>query len=158
MTSLSKKQQGFTFYELVIVIVAIGILAAIVISAYSGIQAKSRNAQRQTDIQAVQTQLEAFYSQNGYYPSLTDINNKTWKTNHIPKLVTNVMIDPSSSENTNNVEFAAAPEAKVYSYVVFDSNGNACESDDTNCAKYTLTATFEGNVNGSKTYEKQNLD
>ncbi|HEY4964349.1 MAG TPA: prepilin-type N-terminal cleavage/methylation domain-containing protein [Candidatus Saccharimonadales bacterium] len=158
MTRLSNKQNGFTFYELGIVLVAIGILAAIVISTYSGIQAKSRNAKRQTDIQSIQTQLEGFYSQNGYYPSLTDLNNKTWLASHLPKLSPSDMLDPSSSETTSNVQLAAAPEVKVYSYQVTDSNGNACESDDTNCAKYTLTSTFEGSVNGSKTYAKQNLD
>ena len=69
MISLHKKDGGFTVIELLIVIVVIGILAAIVISTYSGIQVKERNSKRQTDIVAIQTQLEAFYSQNGYYPS-----------------------------------------------------------------------------------------
>ena len=158
MPKLSSKQNGFTFYELVIVIVAIGILAAIVVSAYSGIQAKSRNEKRQNDIQAIQTQLEGFYSQNGYYPSLTDLNNKSWTSSHLPKLSVSDMLDPSSSETASNVQLAAAPEVKVYSYQVTDGNGKACESDDTNCAKYTLTATFEGSVNGAKTFSKQNLD
>ena len=75
MISLKKRERGFTIVELLIVIVVIGILALLVITTYSGIQAKARNAKRQTDIQAIQTQLEAFFSQNGYYPSLSDMND-----------------------------------------------------------------------------------
>lgn len=47
--STSQKQSGFTIVELLIVIVVIGILAAISIAAYSGIQARVRDAQRKSD-------------------------------------------------------------------------------------------------------------
>jgi hypothetical protein len=46
------------------------------------------------------------------------------------------------------------PRAKVYAYQVRDSKGASCEADATQCAKYTLTATFST----GKTYTKQNLD
>lgn len=159
MIKLTKKQAGFTVIELIIVIVVIGILAAIVLSTYSGIQVKERNSKRETDIQALQTQLEAFYSQNGYYPSLKDINNVSWRDKNMPNLNPSDMIDPSASDqNTADAHLAASPGPDVFSYQVTDSNGNSCENDVTNCAKYTLTATFEGTVNGQKTYVKQNLD
>ena len=44
------KQSGFTIVELLIVIVIIGILAAITIVAYGGIQQRARDAQRQSDL------------------------------------------------------------------------------------------------------------
>lgn len=155
---LTKKQNGFTVIELVIVIVVVGLLAAIVISTYSGIRTKERNSTRQKDIQTLQTRLEAFYSQNGYYPSLKDINSTSWRTKNMPNLNPSDMIDPSSSTSTSNAKLANKPGPDVFSYQVTDSNGNPCEIKDTNCAKYTLTATFEGTVDGRKTYVKQNLD
>ncbi|MEI9913478.1 MAG: prepilin-type N-terminal cleavage/methylation domain-containing protein [Candidatus Saccharibacteria bacterium] len=159
MIKLSKKQNGFTIIELLIVIIVIGILAAIVISTYSGIQVKQRNSKRQTDVQALQTQLEAFYSQNGYYPSLTDINTVTWRDKNMTNLNAGDMVDPSAKDqNSADAKLASTPAIDTYSYQVTDSNGNSCESKDTNCAKYTLTASFEGTVNGQKTYIKQNLD
>ena len=62
MISLKKRNQGFTIVELLIVIVVIGILALLVITTYSGIQAKARNSKRSSDVATIQTQLEAFFS------------------------------------------------------------------------------------------------
>lgn len=166
MISLKKRNQGFTIVELLIVIVVIGILALLVITTYSGIQQKARNSKRQTDLQSLQTQLEAFFSQNGYYPSLTDLNTgtsattnakSTWITTNMPSLDQNATVDPSNPNQSH--QFASAPAAKVYSYQVYQSDGTtSCETDHTTCAKYNLTATFEGQVNGSSTYTKSALD
>src|SRR5580693_1926115 len=97
MISLKRKNQGFTLVELLIVIVVIGILALLVITTYSGIQAKARNAKRQSDIASLQTQLEAFFSQNGYYPSRTDLNTASWLSANMKSLDQNALIDPSNA-------------------------------------------------------------
>lgn len=156
MIAQHKRNSGFTIVELLIVIVVIGILALLVITTYSGIQAKARNSKRQTDIASIQTQLEAFFSQNGYYPSRTDMNSTTWLTTNMKSLDQNALIDPSNP--TQSKTLIAAPAAKSYAYAVTDSSGNSCEADDTTCAEYTLTATYEGTVNGQSTYVKKNLD
>ncbi len=160
MISLKKRNlnsKGFTIVELLIVIVVIGILALLVITTYSGIQAKARNSKRQTDIQSIQTQLEAFFSQNGYYPSLGNLNDSTWLNTNMKSLDQNALIDPSNP--TNSKTLAGTPTAKQYSYKVTQSDGTtSCESDDTTCAKYTLTAEYEGTVNGQTEYQKSNLD
>jgi type IV pilus assembly protein PilA len=156
-TSLKKRNyKGFTIVELLIVIVVIGILALLVITTYSGIQAKARNAKRQSDIAALQTQLEAFYSQNGYYPSLTDMNTASWLSSNMGSLDQEALIDPSNP--TQSKTLVNGPVAKSYSYQVTNSSGTSCEANDTTCAEYTLTASYEGTVNGSTTYSKSNLD
>ena len=156
MISLKKRNQGFTIVELLIVIVVIGILALLVITTYSGIQAKARNAKRTSDIKSLQTQLEAFFSQNGYYPSNADMNSSSWLSSNMKSLDQNALIDPSSSSQSKTL--ATSPAAKVYAYQPLDSSGNSCETTDTNCAQYTLTATYEGTVNGSSTDVVKNLD
>lgn len=67
-------QSGFTIVELLIVIVVIGILAAITIVAYNGVQARARVAQKETDIRTLQVKLEAYRSTNDneYYPRIDD--------------------------------------------------------------------------------------
>lgn len=150
MISLKKRESGFTIVELLIVIVVIGILAALVITTYSGIQAKARNSKRQTDVQSVQTQLEAYFAQQGHYPSLTDMNSSSWLTTNMKSLDTGALKDPQGSSST----LVTSPVAKSYAYAVTNSSGTSCESDDTTCAQYTLTATLEG----GGTYAKSNLD
>lgn len=61
-------QKGFTIVELLIVIVVIGILAAITIVAYNGIQQRARDSQRKTDIVALTKALELYYIDKGEYP------------------------------------------------------------------------------------------
>ena len=158
MISLNKRNnnKGFTIVELLIVIVVIGILALLVITTYSGIQQKARNSKRQSDVAAVQTQLEAFYQQSGYYPSNKDLNDASWLSTNMKSLDVNALIDPSNS--TQSKTLTKTPGAKSYSYEVTDASNGDCEGADTNCAKYKLTATFEGTVNGQTTVVKSNLD
>jgi type IV pilus assembly protein PilA len=157
--SLKKRSQGFTIVELLIVIVVIGILALLVLTTYNGIQQKARNTKRQTDIAALQTQIEAFYQQNGYYPNLTDMNGAAWLTTNMKSLDQNALIDPSNATQSKTLLGAAA--AKSYSYAAAATGGATCDGAppaDQSCATYTLTATYEGTVNGSSTYSKSNLD
>lgn len=68
--NLRNKEGGFTIVELLIVIVIIGILAALVIVAYTGIQNRARATQYLTDATAIQKKAEALAADaNGVYPS-----------------------------------------------------------------------------------------
>ena len=147
--------RGFTIIELLIVILVVGILILLVARTYSGIQARNRNDERTSDIKNLQVQLEAFFSQNGYYPSLHDMNSAQWRSTNMKKLDTSDMMDPSNTAKTPTL--VSKPMAKFYAYDVTDSSGNSCESVDTNCAKYTLTATYESNVDGSNTDSTSNF-
>jgi prepilin-type N-terminal cleavage/methylation domain-containing protein len=159
MISLNKNNKGFTIVELLIVIVVIGILALLVITTYSGIQAKARNSKRQTDLASLQTHLEGFYNDNGYYPNLGDMNNQaTFVKTNLNGTDPQAFLDPSHA-NKSDFNLVATPTAKTYAYAVTQADGTtACETDHTLCAKYTLTATYEGTVNGASTYVKNSLN
>ena len=70
------KQAGFTIVELLIVIVVIGILAAIVIVAFNGIQNRAINTSIESDLSGLSKQVAMFQATEGRYPqNSTDISN-----------------------------------------------------------------------------------
>ena len=145
--SYNRKQTGFTIVELLIVIVVIGILAALVITTFTGIQQKARDTERQTDIKAIYGQVEAYYAQNGKYPALADLNTATWRTTNMKGLDQEALRDPKNSTATK-YDLADTAAANVYSYAVTPSG---CDNSTTDCTAYTLTATLEGGGTFSKT-------
>lgn len=65
-----KRAQGFTIVELLIVIVVIGILAAITIVAYNGVQNRALDTRRKSDIASIQKALAQYAAVNdGQYPT-----------------------------------------------------------------------------------------
>lgn len=146
--TLNRKQQGFTIVELLIVIVVIGILAALVITTFTGIQQKGRNTERTTDIKALHGQVEAYFAQNGYYPTLANLNDTTWRNNNMKGLDADALKDPKGTAST----LAATAGASVYSYAV--SPGTCDNSAGNECSSYVLTATLEG----GGTYVKNSLN
>src|SRR5665647_641902 len=64
----ASSRRGFTIVELLIVIVVIGILAAITIVAYNGIQTRARDVKRTDDAAKIMGALEAYKVINGKYP------------------------------------------------------------------------------------------
>lgn len=63
-----KKAYGFTIVELLIVIVVIGILAAISIVAYTGVQNQAHTAAVKSDLGSIKKQLEVAKVQLDRYP------------------------------------------------------------------------------------------
>jgi len=148
MISLKKQSKGFTIVELLIVIVVIGILAGLVITTYNGIQQKARNTERQTDLKALQGQLEAYTAQNGRYPSTADLgttsaSNVTFIQANMKGLDKEALRDPKAA--AGNYSLASTPTANEYSYAPTNDAGTACDDSGTNdCTHYVLTAEQEG--------------
>lgn len=67
---MRKSTSGFTIVELLVVIVVIGILAAITIVSYNGIQQRARVAIAQLDLSNLAKRLELFRIDTGAYPSV----------------------------------------------------------------------------------------
>lgn len=72
-----KRAEGFTLIELLLVLVILGVLAAIVVPKFAGRTEQARNTAAKTQISNFETALDAFEVDNGYYPKgksgLTDL-------------------------------------------------------------------------------------
>ena len=64
-----RKHNGFTIVELLIVIVVIGILAAITIVTYNGIQKRAENTKNIAAVKQTATLLQMYRETNGAYPT-----------------------------------------------------------------------------------------
>jgi type IV pilus assembly protein PilA len=68
---IRKNKKGFTLIELLIVVVIIGILAAIAIPRFASTKGKAFDAAAKTDLRNAMTAQEAYYSDNQTYAAST---------------------------------------------------------------------------------------
>ncbi len=104
-----KSESGFTLIELLIVIVILGILAAIVVFSVRGITDRGTQSACKANVATINTAVEAYYAKLGKYPSsdddldgVTDANNKFIN----PPVPTGIITYP------NPVNTATAPTVK----------------------------------------------
>lgn len=128
MPNKRKYDAAFTIVELLIVIVVIGILAAIAIVAYNGIQWRAWQATLASDVKQAIAQLEVTKSDNGSYPATaTDIKRSPGTTLGYITLndkycLTATNTSGSMHANSNNTGVAAGPCPSAS--WTFDSNAN----------------------------------
>lgn len=115
------KDEGFTLIELLIVIIILGILAAIVVFAVGSTRGDSLTATCKTDVKSIQLAEEAYKTKTGSYTTTqTDLTNGTsgllhaWPTN-------------------DNITFGLASDASGYKITVSGgkvTGGSVKASDD----------------------------
>ena len=68
---LRNEESGFTLIELLIVVVIIGVLLAIAVPSYLGFKDRAQKRAAAANVRAAIPSAEAYYSDNGYYTSMT---------------------------------------------------------------------------------------
>ncbi|MCY1356000.1 type II secretion system protein G [compost metagenome] len=131
------KQTGFTVVELIVVIVVIGILAAITVVAYNGIQNNGYDASVKSDLSALAKKLDIFYGDNYKFPSTTtDLESLKFKANQ-------------SAYDTNrvlNFSYCATADRSGYALGAISKSGKQFSITSSNgIQEYPSTQVNDGN-------------
>jgi type II secretion system protein G len=81
-------KHGFTIIELLVTIVVIGILATIMIVSYTGIQQRSRDSERASDITQIKIAIEKYHADQSQYPSVCSADNVDCPASSLATLLT----------------------------------------------------------------------
>lgn len=147
MSLQKSKQQGFTIVELLIVVVVIGVLAAIVIVAYNGITQSANATAARANASAVQKVAEAYNADTGSgYPATTAALTSWNGVARIPNGVT-VVTTQLTSAHADGSTIQYRPDAG-------GATGGGCvgywdASLATPAAAYLYVGTATTGVNGS---------
>lgn len=116
-----QSKQGFTLIELLVVMIIIGILITLFISNFTSGQIKARDAQRKSDLSQISRALEAYYNDNGAYPTASSGKISVTTTGG-----TTVFSWGDKFVVGSTVYMAALPkEPKSDRYYFYSSNGKA---------------------------------
>ena len=137
---------GFTIVELLIVIVVIGILAAIVIVAFNGVQARANDSHRVSDVDNLKKFMEVFYIDNGYYPGSGNIANANAATALSSGVLQGLSPealrapDATSSIVSSWGQWAGSvtTDGMDYSYKTFYADDSNCTGLTEQCTKYQI--------------------
>ncbi len=109
---------------------------------------QGNDIERKTDINVLASHLEAFNAQNGYYPTLENLNDPAFRADNMQGLEVDALKDPDGNASV----VSASPSVHVYAYTVNPAECDNGENGD--CTMYTLTATLDS----GGTYVKQSLN
>lgn len=98
--NVKKFSPAFTIVELLVVIVVIGILAAITIVSYSGISTRAKIASLQSDLVNSSKLLKMYYVDYGYYPTTISTDCAVSPTSS-----TNLCLKASSGNNYSDTAY-----------------------------------------------------
>lgn len=127
-TVTTRRIGGFTIVEMVVVITIIGILAALTVGAYNGIQTRARDSTRVGDMRSIGKALELHRSRHGDFPARSSsatswASSATYPNDYITGLhgpglpLKNLPVDPKNNST------------HYYQYYVYAKNTNGCDPD-----------------------------
>ena len=134
-----KRSAGFTLIEIMIVVVIIGILAAIAFPSYQSYVMRSNRSEAQALLSDVAAREERFFTQNNSYVSATAD-------------VASLGISGNSQTGLYSVTIAEG-EASDGGYLLTATPQRAPQTNDAECATFTLNAVGSRGASGTGTAE-----
>jgi len=147
---LSKVRKGFTLVEILIVVVILGILAAVVVPQFTNAADDARGGNIRAQTSTIQNQIELFRARTGAYPTLLQMTaapTDNTKGTSFGALVDGGYLKASPSNPAapaaNRQTVAAASGAAVG--WVYDATTGELSATYFNAATGQVTATHDGN-------------
>lgn len=131
---VTSRNKGFTIVELLIVVVVIGILAAIVTVAYTGITTNAKDTRRQNDMASIVKALMLYNVQVGLFPGSSNNTASGWETSGInpdqflDDLRIQGIIGGATPVDPVNIPIGTTNGGTVYNYYRYGPGSYGCDS------------------------------
>jgi len=131
---------GFTIVELLIVIVVIGILAAITIVSFNGVQDKAKFAREKSDMSSINQVILLYYADNGTYPLKPSWGGWSQATNDAfipgvaPKYITNTPQMPTGGDTNESYLYQSTASGNGYKLIRYAATSGLPQGEQTNNA------------------------
>lgn len=132
-SSGSKLRRAFSLVELVVVVLIVGILAAVAAPKMFDTSTKARESATKASLSVVRNAIELYYSENGAYPTATDLVDPN--KDMMKKFIKGPF--PVSAYGTKDATVNAGTTADGKSGWVYDpATGSFWVNDTTNFSKW----------------------
>jgi len=136
----AKQTRGFTIVELLIVIVVIGILAAITIVSFNGVQDKAKFAREKSDMNAINKVIQLYYADNGTYPlkpswgGWNQVTNDNFIPGVVPKYIANTPQMPTGGDINESYLYQSTASGNGYKLIRYAATTGLPQGEQTNNA------------------------
>lgn len=103
-----------------------------------------KDEQRRSDISDIHDALQRYFSENGRYPKLTELNSEQFRDIHFPDMPKETFQDPA--DTGVRVVITRTPQRATYAYDVVNEDGFTCEPSGRQCVSYKLSALLSGGL------------
>lgn len=117
---MKREAYGFTIVELLIVIVVVGILAAISIVAYNGVSNNANDSSVQSDLRQLGQMISMYHTENDAYPNLSQLRQygdvRVSKNAYAATFIDTVALNYLYCYNNNNNTYGLVARSRSGSY------------------------------------------
>ena len=123
-------------------------------SAANPITERMGDSKRQTDIGMIKSHVDTFYAYNGFYPTLADLQDSSFRSKYIEGLEPSALIDPKQSTGSIQTTSGQDPPRYGYEAMGLSPESSMCKNltksrigadgsvEDNGCDMYVLSATL----------------